>query len=140
MNTFLPQADFWYSAACLDRLRLGKQRVEILQILNALSGKSKGWINHPAVRMWKGYEGYLAYYGEAICNQWIKRGYKDTLYPKMIQYIEYFKDTYVCPPWLGDERFHSSHRAALLKKNYQWYSQFGWKEEPEINYYWPVKK
>ena len=36
MQTFLPFPDFVASARSLDRLRLGKQRVETLQILNAL--------------------------------------------------------------------------------------------------------
>ena len=33
MQTFLPFPDFQQSAAVLDRVRLGKQRVEALQIL-----------------------------------------------------------------------------------------------------------
>ena len=37
MQTFLPFADFRKSAAALDNARLGKQRVECLQILRALS-------------------------------------------------------------------------------------------------------
>lgn len=41
------------------------------------------------------------------------------------------------PPWLGDERVHSSHRANLLRKKYAHYSQFGWKETPVKGYYWP---
>ena len=36
MQTFLPYADFERTAAVLDVRRLGKQRVEVLQICNAL--------------------------------------------------------------------------------------------------------
>ena len=36
MQTFLPFADFAASAAVLDDRRLGKQRVETLQVLRAL--------------------------------------------------------------------------------------------------------
>lgn len=36
MQTFLPYKSFEQSAACLDNKRLGKQRVEVLQILKAL--------------------------------------------------------------------------------------------------------
>lgn len=54
MQTFLPVANFCESAKYLDKARLGKQRVEAMQILSTLSGASRGWINHPAVRMWRG--------------------------------------------------------------------------------------
>jgi len=62
MQTFLPYSSFIESVRCLDRQRLGKQRVEALQILNALNGKSKGWTNHPATKMWCGYEEALCLY------------------------------------------------------------------------------
>lgn len=39
MQTFLPYSDFERSAASLDDLRLGKQRVETLQIMQSLFGK-----------------------------------------------------------------------------------------------------
>ena len=63
MLTFLPYADFGLSARCLDRKRLGRQRVECLQILRTLRGVSTGWRNHPAVKMWQGCENTLALYG-----------------------------------------------------------------------------
>ena len=63
MQTFLPYSDFERSAKTLDYKRLGKQRVEAYQILQALSDPNYGWQNHPAVKMWRGYEEALvAYY------------------------------------------------------------------------------
>ena len=58
MQTFLPYKDFRKSLQCLDYRRLGKQRVEAMQIHNILTGKneSSAWVNHPAVKMWKGHE------------------------------------------------------------------------------------
>lgn len=47
-----PTPKFIDTAKILDYRRLGKQRVETWQVLLALGGKSKGWVNHPAVRMW----------------------------------------------------------------------------------------
>ncbi len=32
----------------------------------------------------------------------------------------------------------SNHRAALLYKDPEYYSQFGWTEEPALEYHWPV--
>lgn len=55
MQTFLPYSDFRRTARVLDVRRLGKQRVETLQILRALTFDDYGWRNHPAVTMWVGY-------------------------------------------------------------------------------------
>ena len=64
MQTFLPYKGFRQSAQALDYKRLGKQRVEALQIHNIVSGKrtTGGWVNHPAVKMWQGYANALAVY------------------------------------------------------------------------------
>lgn len=61
MQTFLPYSSFSKSASVLDNKRLGKQRVECLQILKALSDPAYGWQNHPAVKMWKGYTDRLVH-------------------------------------------------------------------------------
>lgn len=136
MQTFLPSVSFLESARVLDRARLGKQRVEAKQILQAILGEgSLHWRNHPAVRMWRDYPIALADYGTAICLEWRARGYQDTL-------LEWFarrtaRVIAVRPPWL-DEEFCARHRAALLAKFPEHYARFGWKEEPKIDYIWPV--
>jgi predicted RNase H-like HicB family nuclease len=56
MQTFLPYLDFAECARVLDDRRLGKQRVEVLQIARAITVPGYGWRHHPAVRMWRGYE------------------------------------------------------------------------------------
>lgn len=130
MNTFLPVADFDESARCLDRARLGKQRVEVLQLLKGF------WINHPASKMWRGYEGSLAWYGLVICNEWVSRGYNDTCFQKIRELREPDLDRF--PPWFGDEAFHASHRSNLLRKDIRHYSTFGWTESPDLPYIWPI--
>jgi hypothetical protein len=134
MNTFLPYPDFERSAACLDRQRLGKQRVECLQVLNALLG-SGGWRHHPAVKMWRGFEPALAAYGVAVCDEWLRRGYRDTCKAKIRALVE--PDASVLPPWFGDPHFHASHRSNLLRKFPEHYSQFGWTETNDLPYVWP---
>ena len=143
VNTFLPYSDFNKSAQCLDRQRLGKQRVEAYQILRVLTGeqKSSGWKNHPAVLMWKGYEASLARYATCMCLEWQKRGYLDTVLLKICnEFPKLIKEAFDNPPWLGDERFHSSHKSNLLRKNYSWYKHFEWNIAPDLEYVWPVKK
>lgn len=84
MQTFLPHASFWRTARELDDKRLGKQRVEALQVLYALKGLSPGWGNHPITRMWRGYEYGLAMYGIVCCRVWRdERGFRDTTEEKL---------------------------------------------------------
>lgn len=130
MQTFFPFSSIGQSARVLDYRRLGKQRVESRQIIDTLEGNSKGWRNHPAVRMWDGYTDGLKHYFNVMSHEWIRRGYKHTMGFYVVQ-------SPILPPWVGVERFHSSHRAALLWKLPAWYNQFQWSETPEYNYYWP---
>jgi len=134
MQTFLPYPDLWRSADCLDRQRLGKQRVEAFQILRALRGQTRGWVNHPATRMWRGYEPALTQYLRACIIAWQIRGYENTMaLPEFIPPTDF-----VYPPWFGREDLHSSHRSNLLRKNPEFYSQYGWTEPADLGYIWPV--
>jgi hypothetical protein len=142
MQTFLPNPDFIITAKKLDYRRLGKQRVEAKQILMVLdpSYEKKGWRNHPAVKMWRGYEAALAVYGMAICEEWIGRGYNDSLYPWFSnQYAKLVGDRSLkLPVWLGDPKFHRSHRSNLLRKQPEHYRKF-WPSIPDdLPYIWPV--
>ena len=126
MQTFLPYPSFAESASVLDRLRLGKQRVETLQILKCLA-HSNGWQHHPVVKMWRGFEVALCHYGIAICKEWLSRGYKDTVLAQIRSYVTSSVETN--PPWLHGI-IHSQYRALLMYKNPTHYGQFGWSEMP----------
>jgi hypothetical protein len=138
MNTFLPYgSDFEATAKCLDRQRLGKQRVECKQILLALFGEKRGWREHLATEMWEGYCDALVEYGYQICSEWIIRGYNDNLIDFFLNYrVEKYELIY--PPWINDPRFINSHRSRLLQKDYNHYSQFGWDVPLTLNYWWPA--
>lgn len=133
MQTFLPYPDFHKSLSCLDNKRLGKQRVEVKQIYNALT-LGKGWVNHPATKMWKGYENALLLYGKTACSIWTDRGFSDSLWDFFHANIS---EPIVLPHWFGNEEFHSSHRANLYIKDPGHYKPFFgdivWKP-----YYWPT--
>lgn len=142
IQTFLPFPDFAESARCLDRSRLGKQRVEAMQILRTNLGHSDGWASHPAVLMWRGHDQALASYGYVIAEEWRARGYTDSALPFFVDFLANCPDwsDSLAPPWLGDPRFHASHRAALLHKDPVWYGRFGWTETPALDYFWPTKE
>jgi hypothetical protein len=120
VNTFVPYSDFVKSAKALDYRRLGKQRVEAWQILRALLGITKGWANHPASTMWRGHEKALCEYGIAICQEWIDRGYKDTLLPNFVALHSTLPDTGL-PFWIGNSEIHKSHQSNLKRKDADYY-------------------
>lgn len=131
MQTFLPYPDFQRSAQCLDNRRLGKQRVEAYQILRALNGQTKGWVNHPATRMWRGHDASLRMYLRSCILEWKRRGFKNTM---DIPEIEELSDM---PAWFGDDRVHASHRSNLIRKDPVHYGSLGWSEDASLPYHWP---
>lgn len=135
MQTFMPYSDYKQVAKCLDRQRLGKQRVECKQILKAIL-HGGGWTNHPAVKMWVGYEHSLCVYAMEMCEEWELRGYTDNLYEEFYDKANDLPWTPV-PWWVPYEKLILSHRSNLLRKNYFYYRRFGWDVPDNIPYYWP---
>ena len=138
MQTFLPFADFRKSFQVLDWKRLGKQRVEALTIIKAIERKTrkdgkpyKGWRNHPCVHMWRNYVPALKLYHDLSILEWMKRGYNNNM-----PLFDITEEQITFPQWLGFPDYHASHRANLLRKEYSYYSQFGWKEKPSDVYVW----
>jgi hypothetical protein len=140
IQTFLPYADYEKSAESLDNKRLGKQRVETYQILRVLAGITNGWQSHPAVKMWRGHEHALIDYGQAICREWINRGFNDTCLLKITEMRESFSACVADSPpeWVNDERVHLSHQSNLIRKFPEYYqSQFVGVPD-DMDYYWPI--
>lgn len=148
MQTFLPYADFRASAEALDERRLGKQRVEALQVFRALTRSAYGWKHHPAVRMWAGHEEALVRYGLEVCDVWRARGRADTVADTLardaaeaglltVRSQEALAVAGELPAWLGDDEVHRSHRSKLVQKDPAHYrSRFP--DAPEdLDYVWP---
>lgn len=130
MQTFLPYSDFRKSASVLDTKRLGKQRVECMQILNAMEFGG-GWANHPATRMWRGHEDALKAYMAACIDEWLFRGYKNTMR------VPRFNPNYKKPRWLGNREFHLSHKSNLLRKQPVHYGMYFRNVPDNLPYTWP---
>lgn len=140
MQTFLPYADFERSARALDRVRLGKQRVEALQVLNALGREKGGWVNHPAVRMWRGYEDALKLYALAMCEVWRETGAADTVRDQILERCAEGRPPCdaLMPPWLGDPEFHRAHQSNLIRKDPEFYGPLFPGVPDDLPYVWPV--
>ena len=142
MQTFLPFADFRESAAALDTSRLGKQRVEALQVLRALVIPEYGWQNHPAVRMWMGHVPALTMYGLAMVDEWVKRGHPDNTRENIAEFAPQaahpdYAAKIPMPWWLGEEELHLSHRSKLAGKDPKHYRELFPGIEERLDYVWP---
>ena len=149
MQTFLPVAEFTESARLLDSPRLGKQRVETLQVLRALELPDYGWVTHPVVRMWRGRTAALVVYGRAMVAEWRSRGFADSTDRLISEFAPQAAEATqaelaaagLLPTWVGNEELHRSHRSNLLAKDPGFYrAAFAerFPGEPEdLPYLWP---
>jgi len=149
VQTFLPFPDFARSAAVLDPPRLGKQRVENVQILRGLTVTGHGYRHHPAVKMWAGYEEALVRYGLIVADVWTATDRADTTAATLttdlaaacgiteVRDVAALRAAGDLPPWLGDEAFHRSHQSALIRKDAALYGPIFGDVPPDLPYVWP---
>src|SRR5215203_141665 len=151
MQTFTLHSNFEESLRALDLKRLGKQRVEVVQIVRALTVPGYAWSSHPAVLMWKGYEEALGRYGLTACEVWTERGFGDSCAATItadlraagiakIGSYEELAASDALPPWLFDEAVQLSHRSSLLRKDPEHYGPLFPPDTPrDLDYVWPVR-
>jgi len=151
VQTFLPYADFEQCARVLDLKRLGKQRVECIQVLRGQVRPDYGWRHHPAVLMWRGHAEALGRYAFTMCEVWSERGFADTCAAtigtdlreagvRAVRSQEELADAGELPPWLGDPALHRSHRSALVRKDPDHYRPLFPDVPDDLPYVWPVSK
>lgn len=150
MQTFLPYADFARAARVLDDRRLGKQRVETIQIVRALTVPGYAWASHPAALMWKGYEEALGRYGLTCCDAWLERGFRDSCATTIIADLQAvgvgpirteveLRAAAALPLWVDDDELHRSHRSALVRKDPEFYAPQFPGVPSDLPYVWPVR-
>lgn len=114
-----------------------------MQILKVLTSSdrttSRAWINHPATKMWRGYERALLFYTRVACEFWEMRGFQNNMDATLTN-IERDISTdsrYELPEYF-DEEFHLSHRSNLIRKDPMYYGKY-WPNIPgNLPYKWPV--
>ena len=133
MQTFLPFKDFDESAQALDNKRLNKQVLEGYQILKVLSNPDPraGWRNHPAVKMWRGFEHGLLDYVMAMVAEADKRGIKTDKNLENIENLVMSEGDYWgmgYPAWYHNDilmrRITTTHKANLYRKDPIYYIDF----------------
>jgi len=70
MNLFMPYFSIEASVRSLDNIRLNKQILECYQILRVALGESEGYKNHPIIKHYSQYPGFVAKYGWHCCTEY----------------------------------------------------------------------
>lgn len=147
VNTFCLDNDPKVCAKLLDYRRLGKQRVEAMQIIDAINSlesndEKVAWKNHPAVKMWmhsdtkiqKQYLNALKYYLNCMIDEWVNRGYKNEMkHKKVIEPV-------IMPWWFTNKYIQLTHKCSLMRKDEKYYSFLETdetKENIKYGYIWP---
>jgi hypothetical protein len=100
-----------------------------------------GFCNHPIVEMWFGYEDALKEYIDCHIDEWMARGYKNTMKRYGVKGGEK-------PVWCGWKKFHDNHKGALINKEvdreekiwYQKMDDFVEVKENYVDYIWVKNK
>lgn len=143
-QVYMPYSDFTMTARCLDNKRLNKQITEAKQVFTFVE-YGYGFQGNPSpYKMWEGCGNAIGLYILALYSEWQNRwftkqrgGNKEHKAGEFVLYDRNWnavKDI-VYPKWYTDEKVFSSYRSALLYKDFDWYSKFGWSEAPAV----PVK-
>lgn len=115
-------------------------------ILTALMD-DRGYVHHPATKMWANHPQGLAAYGLHACAEWRSRGYKDTQADHILSFFPFAhhdellmgapraRQLGLLPWWFGWRMFHESHRSNLLRKDDDWYT---FDIRPDLPYVWPA--
>lgn len=142
MQTFLPYPSYAESAKTLDLRRLGKQRLEVFQILQALTHTEGGWRSHPASQAWRHNIVALRRYLRVVVDEWTGRGYHDGIWQDVAQRWSHMQrgalyDQLVGDPWwLGLPAYHAAHRSNLVRKKAEHYGPL-FDEPAGLPYVWP---
>jgi len=148
MQTFVPFDNFEDSAAVLDSKRLNKQLLEGRQIYKILASNqtSGAWVNHPAVKMWRGFDTALFEYLRVIKDECLYRNIQTeknwNALTEMHEWNWHRGNSIVMPHWWGNDKVHQSHRNNLYRKDSEHYAEFVNDSFvsccEKCNYFWPV--
>jgi hypothetical protein len=137
MQTFLLHKEFKETAKLLDTPRLNKQRVECFQIYNCIIGlrldsvtqeivgEAKGFLNHPAVRMWKESPAFLCLYAQYISKECAARDIADHRQLGKFFDSRMLRHPFRVPMWWTEEKEREkiiySHRCNMIRKDPEFY-------------------
>lgn len=126
MQTFITDFDFYTSASNLNRQHLQANIYEGIHILASLLDVNDKLVNpkrnvknHPASKLWVGYEQWLLEYITNHIDLWENKGYRVNINAKnyliIFEEIKKIKINEPFPNWITDELIQT-HRSVLIQK------------------------
>jgi len=133
MNTLLPFPSL-NSIGLLSNADLGVQIYEAGELVHLLVDAPAGWYKEPAAMQWYGHIDALKAYYNLCVILWGQRGFKQER--KIYTGLDLRYSTKL-PPWVGDERVHTFHRATLVSRRPDFYKRYAWKVPETIKPFYP---
>lgn len=119
-----------------DQKRYNKQIIETYQIIKAIEGKTKSWVNHPIVKMYKNYKDWL--YNYVSCFNMYKFYIKDSSLDNefLLYALFYDSEANKNKPYFLTNDFCNQHKRRLYTKSPELYSQFANYGTSDENWYY----
>ena len=121
MQLFMPYPDVYRSAAVLDPVRLGKQRLEAYECATAAR-------RHPCVDAWQGAHTLAAHFGLACCMRYAGFRKRDgtpydteRMLVKLLPLAPGKAEHAPTPWWWGDDAVHTLYQRWLVRKDPAFY-------------------
>jgi len=129
MQVFVPYANPYKTAKCLDNKRLNKQILECLQILSSVTKIDIGWKmpkyvrKHPITLLWENDVPYLIKYTKAMCHEFFMR--KGKIHKCDLLLDDCFNNLCNFPKRINPLSvwYCKYHQEILLHKNFEHYNQ-----------------
>ena len=115
------------TAQALDKRRLNKQIIECRQIMKAVKGESKAWVNHPCVNMYRKHERWLYKYQLAL--EYYNEGRSNTA-------LSWSDAADFIRPQFQDEMYFNQMKRRLYTKDHVYYKQWAHLGESNVNWYY----
>lgn len=145
MITWLPYPDFLESIGALEMSDLNHQRADVIKILDVIhqnGSRWSGWVDHPAVSMWRGHEVTLCEYGLLCCEETSARGATNGNHKGKIEihmdWATSGRYTLEKPSWFGEPTFHIAHQSNLIRRNPPAYGVKFSGVPMDLPYVWPT--
>lgn len=146
MQTYVPLPNLVESATILSDTDLAEQLDAVLtalDLLHQVEGDAPvTW--DPEVKMWAGYEVHLATYGLNLLEEAASRKIQFPHHEVKSDRVEWHLECATSgdfgmeyPKWMGDDRLHDSHKAALIRKNPHFYRRRFASIDKSLPMFWP---
>jgi hypothetical protein len=126
------------TAEALDRKRLNKQIIECQQILNAIDGKTKAWVNHPCTVQYKNNKEWFINYLNTLIHYRRYITLNDTFYLEAASICNCCANKLI--PLFHTQEYFDNMKRRLYTKDHNHYKQFEILGESYENWYWVDNK